>query len=218
MARSMLVSACLLATLVAGAMPGTAGDLQSLPTPQEVAAYGPACAKSDDDAGWGGTSVTCYYSCGVANLLGIGASASDRDATTYGDTSCGGTNAVCRPMLAECVGASEGPTEYASAKAACRGYTDEFWSSPVTVACASHGTDPESVLCRLVKDLCEGGVDVPDVEVDLTEVGDDLAALCQQVLEEVPDVVGLVLARIGQHGFSAVTLQGDACVPSLGSF
>src|SRR5688572_24052444 len=104
MARLMPIDACLLATLlVAGAMPTQAAPdattQEPILDPQDavdLAGYGPACAKSGDDAGFGGTHLSCRYSCLKANLLAIGGSASDAGATAYGDTTCGGASAACR--------------------------------------------------------------------------------------------------------------------------
>jgi len=238
MARNPLAHACLLATiLVAGAMP-TEADL-SEPGPglpdtdvtDEVTGYSPSCSKSDDDAGTGGTQVSCKYSCSANNLLAIGGSATDPDARAYGNTSCGGTSAICRTVQNTCEGASEGMTTQAQSKATCYGGSDEFWSSPMTIACASHGTDPEAIICRLVRDLCNlddpglPPVDDPLVDdrelppVKEPEVSLDLEELCLEVASEAEGAVTFVLAYVDLTLFEVVTFDpAQGCQVSTGAF
>jgi hypothetical protein len=219
MARLMPVDACLLATLlVAGAMPTQAGDpLLDQPTPQDAVdllGYGPACTKSGDDSGFGGTHLSCKYACLKANLLAIGGSASDAGATAYGDTACGGVAATCRSAGPACQGVSPGVTRYAQGKASCNGDTDEWWDSPMTIACAADGADPEGLVCELVEDLCD---------LDLTSTQSatlgpaELLAACQRAVSLHPSLGGLVLAQAEAGAFAAVQyVPGAGCQASAG--
>ncbi len=217
MARLTPVNACLLAMLVmAGAMPHatatTTLPLAASTDPQDPDAQSTACAKSDDESGWGGTSVTCHYRCARGSLLAIGGEAVDRDAAMYGDTACGGTAAICRTAGSECLGVSEGASEEAQDKAACHGHSDEWFDSPITIACAAHPTDPESIVCGLLSGICEG--DGPVLVGELYGL-DDLLGRCEEAAGRGAD--GFLLATFTATGYSAVTYQRDAgCQPIAG--
>ena len=208
----MPVNACLLATLlVAGATPTGAMDDADPQRALDLAGYGPACAKSADDPGFGGTHLSCRYACGASNLLAIGGAASDAGATAYGDTSCGGTSATCRSAGPQCEGVSRGITRYAQGKATCSGSTDEWWDSPMTIACASHGTDPEGIVCELLQDLCNLG---PKSSAS----GADLLPACLRAAALRPDLDGLVLAWTDGATFTAVQYEpATGCVLSGGT-
>ena len=213
MARLMPVDACLLATLlVAGATPAHAADPLDPHAAADLLGYGPACAKSGDDPGFGGTHISCRYACGVSNLLAIGGAASDAGATAYGDTACGGASAACRSAGPQCEGVSRGLTRSAQGKASCNGDTDEWWDSPMTIACAAHGTDPEAVLCELVRDLC-------DLDNATSATGaDGLLPACLRAVSLHPDLGGLVLAWTDGVTFTAVQYgPATGCVPSGGT-
>lgn len=213
MARFTPVDACLLATLlVAGATPAHAMDPIDLQDAPDALGYGPACAKSGDGSGFGGTHVSCRYACGASNLLAIGGSASDAGAKAYGDTVCGGASATCSSAGPQCEGVSRGLTRSAQGKASCNGDTDEFWDSPMTVACASHGTDPEAVLCELVRDLC-------NLDDTSSATGaDGLLPACLRAVSLHPDVAGLVLAWTDGATFTAVRYEpATGCQASSGT-
>lgn len=228
MARNLLAHACLLATLVvAGAMPSSA-DLNE-PTPalpdtggeDEVAGYAPSCAKTDDDAGTGGTQVSCKYSCGASNLIAIGGSAADADATASGSTSCGGAVAICQTVRSTCEGVSRTATSQAQAKATCSGQSDEFWSSPMTIACASHGTDARAIVCQLIEDLCRVDPTNPGLPEDPKDpvVDIDLMGLCEDAARAADETTTFVLARLSESGFAALTFEpGQGCRVELGAF
>ena len=148
MARFAFLSACLLATLlVAGAMP--------IPASAAAAAEA-ACSKSGDDPGFGGSKVKCSFSCARGSALAIGVQATDSGASTFGDGSCADQSVGCTSELPRCDNVSLGVTSYADPKASCNGGTDEWWSSPVVVACATT-PDPVSTVCQLIRDFCDFG-------------------------------------------------------------
>lgn len=163
MATPPWLYACLLATMfVAGAMPG-----QSLPFREPVdfvydqTAAAPSCMRADDDHGMGGTHVTCRYACGRAAALVIGVKASDPHAYTYGNTQCGGADASCTSGSPICAGVSQTLTSYAQERAKCTGHSDEFWDSPVMVACmATNSGDPKGALCHY-SGICPNGESPP---------------------------------------------------------
>lgn len=189
MARALHAVACLLATLaVAGAMPADAGP--RIPQP-DIMAYGPACAKSGDDAGWGGTHVSCYYACGKANFLSISVEASDSGAAAYGHTDCGGTAAPCNGRgQSFCVGVSETPTDSAQTKAKCSGSSDEWIDSPITLTCSAQGTNPDDAVCYVAKDLCNVSAD--DASASHALVAD----ICHEQNPGVAEMVDALLAVV----------------------
>lgn len=180
----------------------------------EATAYGPACAKSEDDSGMGGTHVHCYYACFMGNVLVINGQADDPDADMSGSTSCGGTYAICRGVGPECKGVSEGATTDAESKAKCSGASDEFWDSTATIACSSQGGDPEGLICRVAPDLCNK---VPDLPLPGTEqLARFLLAVCKAAAASGSN--GFVVASYTSAAYSAATLVDGVCVSSAGQF
>jgi hypothetical protein len=148
-------------------------------------AGGPTCSRSEDDNGFGGTHVSCKYDCSKNAVLAIGVHAHDGDASAYGSTECGGASAPCDGHGGyTCLGASQGITEFREEKATCSGHSDEFWDSPVTVACSAIGADEEAV-CRVVPELppCEG---YETEEPDRPSLLDDVENPCEHEICQDP--------------------------------
>lgn len=124
----------------------TPGDVCNLAAPA-----GPSCSKGEDDKGVGGTHVSCIYSCPQYAELTVAVTAADRDAATYGSTECGGTAASCGMQAPTCAGVSPQLTSNRENNVKCRGHSDEFWDSPVVVACSAIGAD----FCLIDDRLCE---------------------------------------------------------------
>lgn len=221
MARKHLAYACLLATLVvAGAMPSGAEPSD------QVIAKGPACQKSGDDSGWGGTHVKCYYSCGVGALTAIGVKATDTGAYTYGSTDCGGADAACAEPWPICVGVSTDTAGEAQESALCSGHSEEWIDSPVLVACIATvpgTTNAEEILCddynicpkpgpnllghaqtllETVTNLC-----LPHLEPELGDIVLNIAS----ILGDSEDIDAFVGARASQGSIISVLIEDGEC-------
>ncbi len=126
----------------------------TIPSSVEPGSNGPACQKAEDDGGMGGSTVSCRYDCYRDDVISIAVHASDKDAGTLGNTVCGAAEASCNSPTVECVGNSL--PEKAQTKqmgATCKGESDEFWDSPVSVGCVAAGTSVERA-CDILKISC----------------------------------------------------------------
>lgn len=169
-----------------------------------------SCAASGDDGGFGGSKVSCTLACGSLAELLITATATDGGATVTGSYNCGGQGAPCRGTGPICEGHSSGLTNQQDEGIdACQAETDEWWSSPVTVACATLGgsgdnppADPESVICEVYPSFptCDDGgpQPVPDPVdrvrdyLDDVEIPDDVEVPGDVEIPEDFDVEGIV--------------------------
>lgn len=114
---------------------------------QELPTLGkPPCPRTEDDGGFGGTRVTCYYRCMPLDELHISVTAADPDAQVEGYTDCGGAHADCPRLKVHCQGVS-GEVAEDSDERGCVGRSFETWSSEVTVTCTAVGT---GLVCAVV--------------------------------------------------------------------
>lgn len=124
----------------------------------DLAQQGNACMDTGDDHGTGGSHTSCRFVCGMGAAIAIGVKASDAQATTYGDAECDTAEASCMEPAPVCAMASPGVAKD-TAKGSCNGSTDEFWDSPVLVACIATipgpDSDPGSVAEDVLEALCE---------------------------------------------------------------
>lgn len=155
----------------------------------------PNCAKAEDDPGTGGTHVSCNYACWEFDELGIGVTAMDKDAGTYGGTSCGGQDAICNEPVPACVGISPGLTSRREQNQPCNGHSDEFNSSPTTVYCVSVGRGTaQNALCKLEDIFCDldpsatstVGLGTPLADACATALGTSVFATLQGIIEGIP--------------------------------
>ncbi len=106
----------------------------------------PPCPRSEDDGGFGGTHVTCYYRCMPADELHISVTAEDTDADVDGYTDCGDARAECPRLRVHCEAVSGELAQFADERG-CVGDSYETWSSRVTVTCTAVGT---GFLCSII--------------------------------------------------------------------
>lgn len=135
-----------------------AASSSSAQTADGLAAKGQACMKSGDDKGLGGSSVSCQFRCGPGAVVAVGVKATDPDAWTYGNGSCDEAKAACSLNGPACAGVSDDVSKRA-ADGGCSGSSDEFWDSPILVACIATVPGPDSDPGVVVEDalraLCE---------------------------------------------------------------
>lgn len=169
-----------------------------------------SCANVEDDGGFGGTTVECddTLGCGTANSLFVSVNAVDKDAAVAGSYNCGNSAAVCSSPTPFCAGTSYELTEK-SGEGRCKGQSDEFWSSPVAIACVStgynggDGTEPIDIICKFQ----------PDYRYCRDHAVEDQIERIRNVCERVPGFLSGTNAQ--EQGLLFSTLLG---LPDLTSF
>jgi hypothetical protein len=177
-------------TLTMAALVALLGTTVGIAYPTYANTVFSGCTDTDDDAGFGGTTVVCRYSCPANAVLTIGVHASDVNAGTYGDTNCGEASASCNEPTFACAGVSNYLTNQAERDVRCEGNSDEINSSPVRVWCMAVGADLNAArdyVCDQVPDapFCDS-VDVPG-----PIVVPDLSDACLLVLERCVEAPSL---------------------------
>lgn len=163
------------------------------------------CPRSEDDPGFGGTHVTCYYACARFDALAIMARAHDPDADVSGYTDCGGARASCDRTPQACAGVSDGLAEFDDAEQGCVADSHEFYSSTVTVVCVAAG---RGLVCRLTKVACP----------TMTVAGAAQLCLAQNQEVSVADVERLVAEVTATDFTSFVAFEAEGAGPSLKGF
>lgn len=143
-----------------------------------------SCSRSEDDPGFGGTHVTCYYSCRELDAIVLTVSAEDADADVTGHTDCGGASAKCPRQPYACVAPAAGLAQHDQPRQGCVGDSHEAFSSAVTVACYTLGS--KETLCAILD--CDLAARPSFAELCAAQNPDADAEALASLLGHVPDV------------------------------
>ncbi len=185
-------------------------------TPTSEAATVNGCVNTEDDKGFGGTTVSCRLDCPNGAVLTVSALAHDGDATISAEFECGGAWASCAMRAPACAATSRGLTNSTQADALCIAESHEFWSSAVTVECTA--ASPTAGQDEVVTKVCRF-IPVDDLPICGPPQGPPGGPqdACREQLETQPNVPEQVHALLASSRLASSDYGSQVILASDGA-